>query len=72
MKFKLIDEARKAWRMFSVWAMGLAGAIQMAWLALPPDLISQVPERIRSGVTLALLGLGIVGRLIKQDKVSGS
>lgn len=69
---KLIDEAGKAWRMFSVWAMGLAGAVQAAWLALPADLTSQVPDKIRSGVTLTLLALGIIGRLVKQDKVSGS
>ena len=68
---KLIDEAGKAWRMFSIWAMGLAGVIQVAWLSLPPDLIAQAPEWLRSGVTLALLGLGIVGRLVRQDKVSG-
>lgn len=69
---KLIDEANKAWRMFSVWAMGLAGVVQAAWLALPADLTSQVPDKIRSGITLSLLALGIVGRLVKQEKVSGS
>lgn len=69
---KLIDEAKSAWRMFSMWAMGLAGAVQAAWLALPVDLTSQVPDKIRSGVTLSLLTLGIIGRLVKQEKVSGS
>lgn len=68
---KLIDEVGKAWRMFSVQAMFLAGAIQAAWMTLPSDLVAQVPDQIRSGVTLALLGLGIAGRLVKQDKVSG-
>lgn len=69
---KLIDNARKAWRMFSVQAMFLAGVLQATWLSLPPDLLAQVPDSIRSGVTLALLGLGIAGRLVKQEKVSGS
>lgn len=69
---KLIDEAKKAWRMFSVQAMVLAGAIQTAWLALPADLTSQVPDKIRSGVTLSLLAFGVIGRLVKQEKVSGS
>lgn len=68
---KLIDEAKKAWRMFSVQAMFLAGVIQAAWIALPADLTSQVPDSLRSGITLALLGLGIAGRLVKQEKVSG-
>lgn len=69
---KLIEEAGKAWRMFSVQAMFLAGVLQAAWVTLPPDLVAQVPDSIRSGVTLALLGLGIAGRLVKQEKVSGS
>ena len=68
---KLIPEWRKAWRMVSVQAMTLAATIQGEWVALPPDLISQVPPGVVRGVTLALLGLGIVGRLVKQDKVSG-
>jgi len=68
---KLIDNARNAWRMFSVQAMALAGAIQAAWIAIPPDLQQQVPDNIVKGVTLALLVLGVAGRLVKQDKVSG-
>ena len=68
---KLIPEWRKAWRMVSVQAMTLAATIQGAWVALPLDLISQVPPGVVRGVTLALLGLGIVGRLVKQDGVSG-
>lgn len=68
---KLIDNAKKAWRMFSVQAMFLAGVIQAAWIALPSDLTSQVPDGVRSAVTLGLLGLGIAGRLVKQEKVSG-
>ena len=69
---KLIPEWRKAWRMVSVQAMALAATIQAAWIALPPDMIAQVPQDIARGVTLALLGLGVVGRLVKQDKVSGN
>lgn len=68
---KLIPEWRKAWRMVSIQAMALAATIQGAWIALPPDLLAQVPPEISRGVTLALLGLGIAGRLVKQDKVSG-
>lgn len=69
---KLIPEWRKAWRMVSVQAMTLAATIQTAWVAMPPDLISQVPPAVVQGVTLSLLVLGIVGRLVKQDKVSGN
>lgn len=66
---KLIDNARHAWKMFSVQAMALAGAIQAAWIAIPADLQHQVPDNIVKGVTLALLALGVAGRLVKQDAI---
>lgn len=69
---KLIPEWRKAWRMVSMQAMTLAGAIQGAWLYLPDDLRSAVDPKLMHGVTLALLALGVVGRIVKQDKVSGN
>ena len=66
---KLIENASKWWRMFSIQAMALAGAIQMAWLAMPEDLKSSIPSDMVQWVTFTLLILGTVGRLIKQDSV---
>ncbi len=66
---KLIENASKWWRMFSIQAMTLAGAIQMAWLALPEDLKSSIPSDMIQWVTFTLLILGAAGRLIKQDSV---
>jgi hypothetical protein len=68
---KLIDEWTKAWRMLSVQAMTLAGALQGAWVAVPDDLRSQVPSGLVHWITIGLLALGLVGRVVKQDKVSG-
>lgn len=67
---KLIPEWRKAWRMVSVQAMTLAVAAQGAWGMLPTELQSEVPGWALKAVTAVILGLGIVGRLVKQDKVS--
>jgi len=39
---KLIDEWNKAWRMLSVQAMTVAGALQGAWLYLPDDMRSSM------------------------------
>jgi hypothetical protein len=38
MRFELIDDARRWWRLFSVQAMLLAGAIQGTWAAFGDDL----------------------------------
>ena len=62
----LVDNARSAWRWFSVQAMVLAGAIQGAWMFLPEDMKSSIPPGIVQAVTIALLVLGVAGRLIDQ------
>lgn len=64
---KFVDEAKHCWRMFSVQAMTAAGAIQGGWMYVPEDMKAVIDHRIVSGVTIALLVLGIAGRLVKQD-----
>ncbi len=63
---KLVDNAREAWTWFSVQSMALAAALQGAWLAIPEDIKTQVPDNYVKALTLALLVLGIAGRLVKQ------
>lgn len=69
MKLQLIPEARRWWRMFSMQAMGAASALLGAWGALPDELQTKVPAGLVVGVAVALLVLGMVGRLVQQDTV---
>ena len=66
MKLQLIDDWRKAWKWFSVNAMLLAAAIQGAWLQIPDDMKTHIPPQLVQYATIALLILGVAGRLIKQ------
>jgi hypothetical protein len=63
---KLVDDARRAWRWFSVQAMALAVALQGAWEFVPDDLRAGIPPRLVTGITVCLLVLGIAGRLVRQ------
>lgn len=63
---KLVPEARKAWRWISVQAMTAAGAIQLAWVSIPDDMKASIPPKLVAGITVALLVLGVAGRLVKQ------
>ena len=63
---RLVDNAKNAWKFFSVQAMAVAGALQGAWLAMPPDLQARVPGEWVDALTMAILALGIVGRLVDQ------
>lgn len=63
---KLVPGARRAWRWFSMQAMVASVALQGAWLALPADMKAAVPDRIVMIATIALLVMGVVGRLVDQ------
>jgi hypothetical protein len=63
---KLIDEAKQAYKFFSVQAMALAIAIQGAWEVIPADMKASIPPQYVTYTTLALLVLGIFGRFVKQ------
>jgi hypothetical protein len=64
---KFVDDVRQAWRWFSVQAMVLAGALQVAWEVLPPDMKASIPDNYVRWITLGLLSLGVAGRLVKQE-----
>jgi len=63
---RLVPNARKAWRWISMQAMGVAVALQGAWVFIPDDLKSRVGDDTAAWVTGALLALGMIGRLVKQ------
>jgi len=66
---KLIDNARNAWRMFSVQAMGLAIVVQTVWVELPADLRDSLDSTTVRYITIGLLVAGVIGRLVKQDAI---
>jgi len=65
---RLVAEWRGAWRWFSLQAMALTAAIQAAWAAMPDDLKQHFPARVVTAVSIALLLLGIGGRLVRQRR----
>lgn len=71
MKPKLIPQWKRCLRMFSVQAMVLAGAIQGAWVALPPEMKASISDDWMRYITIALMVAGVIGRLVVQPTVSG-
>jgi hypothetical protein len=62
----LVDEWKSAWRWFSVQSMALAAVLLGAWQALPDELRASLPRALPHWLAIALLALGIAGRLVKQ------
>ncbi len=67
---KLIDNAGKWYRMFSVQAMVLASAVLGAWQVLPDDLKATLPPWVATAAAITLLALGIAGRLVDQGAIT--
>ena len=65
---RLVPNWRKAWRWFSVQGMALGVALQGAWLSIPEDMKASVPQEWVAAITMALLALGIIGRLVDQGE----
>jgi hypothetical protein len=63
---RLVKNASKAWTWFSVQAMTLAVAVQGAWYGMPADMQERIPEWGVDLVAVAILVLGIFGRLVDQ------
>ena len=64
----LVENAKNAWKWFSVQAMTLAAALQGAWALVDADMRASVPQGVVTGITIALLIAGIAGRLVAQPK----
>jgi hypothetical protein len=58
--------------MFSVQAMILAGAVQGAWASLPDEMKATVSDDWLRYGTIALMVLGVIGRLVAQSSVDES
>jgi hypothetical protein len=65
---KLVEDAKQAWRWFSMQAMVLAVAVQGTWEMVPADMKASIPQQYVTWLTLGLLVLGIAGRLVKQGE----
>jgi hypothetical protein len=63
---RLVQNAPRAWRWFSVQAMALCGALQGAWVFIPDDLKAGIPVTWLNALCAALMVLGVVGRLVDQ------
>lgn len=66
---KLIPEAKRWYRMFSLQSMSISVALLGSWGALPDDLKAVIPIEWVIVIAITILVLGMFGRLIPQKKV---
>ena len=68
MRMKIVDDARRAWRWFSVQALAVLAVVPLIWSELPPEVQALVPGEWKPWVLAAVAVAGILGRLVDQDK----
>ena len=63
---KLIDNAHAWYKMFSIQAQLAQGAFLATWATLPAKFQEVLPTEVVFGIAVALVVLGVVGRLVAQ------
>lgn len=63
---RLVEEWHQAWRWFSVQSMAISVVLLGAWQAVPDELRAALPRWLPHWLAIALLVLGIAGRLVDQ------
>lgn len=66
----VIDNWKQGWKLFSVQALALAGAIPVIWTQLPDDVKAMIPASWMGVITAVVAVCGIIGRLVKQPAVT--
>lgn len=64
----LVENARQAWRWFSVQALAAIAIIETLWLSLPPETVALIPAEWKAGIVTFLAVAGAIGRLVKQGE----
>ena len=67
MPMRMVPEARRAWRWFSVQALAVLVALPVLFETLPPEVVAVIPADWRPWLIAAVALAGMVGRLVDQD-----
>lgn len=65
---KLVENAKSAWKWYSVQALGVLAVVPMVWVDLPADIKSHIPDEWMPYVVSVIALGGLVGRLKAQSK----
>ena len=68
MKIRLVEDWRQAWRWFSVQAIAIVTAFLAVWAVFPEDLKAVLPAGWTKAVAIAVLLIGLLGRLVQQPR----
>lgn len=65
---KLVENAKAAWKWYSVQALGVLTVVPIVWIELPADIKAHIPDEWMPYVVSAVALGGLIGRLKAQSK----
>ena len=63
---RLIDDARRAWKLSSIWAAAASAAIAEVWNTIPDDMRNHFPAWITTAAPIAMALAIIIARITKR------
>lgn len=63
---RLVSDARRAWRWFSMQALALLAIIPVVWAELPPEVAAIIPAGWYPWIVTGVAVAGMIGRLVDQ------
>lgn len=70
MKLKIVQNWRKGWRWFSVWAFALI--VFFATTPLPPEVIALLPKPLADNLVAFVAVCGLILRFVNQSKTNAN
>ena len=64
---RLIPNARRAWRWFSVQALAVLIALPILFETLPPEVMAVIPGDWQPWIIAVVALAGMIGRFVDQD-----
>ena len=64
---RMVDDARRAWRWFSVQALAVLALVPLIWAEVPPEVQAFIPAGWHPWILAGVAVAGILGRLVDQE-----
>ena len=64
----LVENARNAWRWFSMQALAFLAVVPVIWFQLPPETQQLIPDAAKPWIVTGVALAGMAGRMIKQPE----
>lgn len=63
---QFIPNVGQSWKFNSMRLLAIAGALEVAWKTMPPEVLALIPYTVQGYITLGLILLAMFARVVDQ------